>query len=127
VTLSFRGLSVTTCVLLALMGWATSAAARSSSPLRECGHHGWIEATGRVGWTYDIQDVTGAGMFNVTARVAGCPTARRVALRALSSSEGYDDWYWNGWRCRFVKQRYEWSKIRCSTVRGRTVQWVTAA
>jgi hypothetical protein len=114
-------------VLVSLGSGAISEAGARLPPLRECGHHGWIEAENRVGWTYELHDIVGAGMFNVTSRMTGCHAARRVALRALRATDGFETWNWNRWHCRFVRQRYEWSKIRCQAARGRTVQWVTAA
>lgn len=99
-------------------------AAPASARPRACGNYGWIEALGHVGWTSGPID--GAGIFNVTARGARCPVARRVVFGANRNASPHGRWTFKSWQCRNLRTGYEYAKVRC-TSHGRAVQWETGA
>lgn len=102
-------------VVLAGVLPATAAAA----PVRECGNYGYHD--GRQQWTYE--PLTGAGTYNVTSRVVGCRTARRLALHASSRAGNDRTWRYRRWRCRYVSRAYEYADVRCTRAGGRVVRW----
>jgi hypothetical protein len=94
-------------------GGATFSSFAAGAPIRECG---------------DYPGGPGAGVFNITTRVTGCPTARRMARR-----------FWHGhWRnvrpggrpfrrgdytCRNRNIGAEAADLRCTASGGRVVHW----
>ena len=104
---------------IAVLAFAVPA---SGAPIRECGNYGW--KNGAMRWTFGSID--GAGTFNVTSRVVGCRTARRVATRSYPNRQ-VSRWYWRGWSCRELVSRHEYSDNRCTRSGGRVVRWQTAS
>jgi hypothetical protein len=105
------------CAAVAL-GAATPAGAASVT--RDCGNYGYNEDTEESGWT--MGEVSGAGIFNVRATRTPCAAARRVALKAYPGQKQY-----RGWKCRYLKQDYEYAKVRCSQNARQYVTWETGA
>jgi hypothetical protein len=82
----------------------------SASGLRHCGNYDGSH------WT-NANDF-GAGIHDVTSRVARCRTARKVALHGYRYGPGW----WRGWQCRAVQSGWEFSDMRCTKRSGRVVR-----
>jgi hypothetical protein len=87
----------------------------SAASIRECGNFDGSH------WTNS--QIQGAGIYNVTSRVVGCGTARKVARRAYNTYRSGRVWRYNGWTCRIVSQATEFSDTRCTRGGGRVVRW----
>ena len=109
------------CVLalMSLLILAVSGAARAAAPIHECGNWGWTADGDGPKWTY--RPIQGAGTWNVTSRVVGCRTARRVALHA------YPHHRYRGWHCRYVSRGEEFADVRCTKSGGRVVRYQAGA
>ena len=103
-------------VLGALLMCASVAPAAS---VRKCGNFDGTR------WTNS--QVQGAGIFNVTSRVAGCGTARKVARRAYNTYSSGRTWRYHGWSCRILSQASESTDTRCTASGRRAVRWQSGA
>jgi hypothetical protein len=100
-------------------------ATASAAPIKECGNR----AAGE-GWTYD--EISGAGIYNVTSRIASCRAARRV-VSAVHRSWERDPAepilprrvtvFNYRYTCRFLTRAEELYDIRCTARKGRVVRW----
>jgi hypothetical protein len=108
-------------------GAPAAATAATSKPVTHCGHYGWIDELEDVGWTYDISDISGAGIFHVKAVKTDCTIARRVSRNAYAKNPRAQRWSYRGWKCRYNRQGYEFASIRCARRSGKIVRWATAA
>jgi hypothetical protein len=102
---------------LALSGAATAWAA----PIKECGNQ---EAGGE--WTYD--EISGAGVYNLTSRVISCRAARRVVSTLHHAWDGpsiprHVTVFGYRYTCRLLSQAVELFDIRCTARRGRVARW----
>lgn len=110
-------------VLAALVLGVLAASPPASAEVVECGHYDY----GGDFWTYDRDDIEGAGIFNVVGRDVSCSTARRISRRAFSSNpDNRKRWRYGRWSCRWRATGYESANSRCERGR-RLVKWTTAA
>ena len=92
---------------------AIPAAEASAAPVKECG---------------DYAPGGGAGVYNITARVTSCKTARRMARRfyrgAWTNVPSDSRPFRRGrYVCRNRNTGYESADMRCTASRGRVVRW----
>jgi hypothetical protein len=106
-------------VLLAL---AVDAPARAAAPIKECGNASF----GASGPVFTLGEISGAGIYNITTRVASCREARRV-IRRWSSLDGGMPARIRGLDCRNLREAYEYVDVRCTGSRGRVVRWQSGA
>jgi hypothetical protein len=114
-------------VVLACFSISPTIASAASKPVTYCGHYGWIDELEDTGWTYDIDEISGAGIFHVKAVKIDCTTARRTSRNAYAKDPRATRWSYRGWKCRYNRQAYEFASIRCARRSGKIVRWVTAA
>ena len=111
-------------LLLALLSLCGSAAAPSgaSARIRECG------AFDGARFVPD-DEMKGAGVYNITTRVATCRRARKIVRRYWSDFSSWCDrgssvckigW---GFTCRRTRLGEEYSDARCTASRGRVVRF----
>jgi hypothetical protein len=99
---------------------ALTAGSASAAPIKECG--GYDPGVGFVSG-----DPDGAGVYNITARVVACRTARSVVARYYNQ---FSDYCGNGpncqiddWTCRTRSLGIEYADTRCTRSRGRVVRF----
>ena len=95
--------------------FVTGVVPAAAAPIRECGNFDGLR------WTY--REIQGAGIWNVTSRVVGCRTARRMTSRAYRTYRGGRAWRYRAWTCRILVQKHEYSDTRCTASGGRVVRW----
>jgi hypothetical protein len=104
---------------LSLLAMADPAAA---APIKECGNAKF----GASGPQFTFREISGAGIYNITTRVASCREARRV-INGWWSRDGVLPAPIRGFQCRHLDQAYEYVDVRCTGSRGRVVRWQAGA
>ena len=115
-------------VALASMSCAlTIPPAAFAHPIKECGAYGYDEA-GNGPKVLRDGEMTGAGVFNITARGVRCGTAHRIVKRWYSRCRP-SVCYVGTFRCRTRRTGYELADTRCTTRRSRhyIVRWQSGA
>ena len=107
---------------LLLVCSAAAAAPGASAAIRECG------AFNGVRFVPD-DEMEGAGVYNITTRVATCRRARKIVRRYWSDYSSWCDrgssrceigW---GFTCRRTRLGEEYFDVRCTASRGRVVRF----
>jgi len=113
--------SIVVLSLLALLLSQAALAEAKTRPIKYCGHWGWIDELEDVGWTYNRDEISGAGTFNVRTTGRDCSAARRLARNGVPGKS------YRGWDCQYVSRRHEFSSTRCTRPSGTVVRFVTAS
>ncbi len=114
--------SVALFFALLLLCSPAAAASGASAAIRECG------AFDGVRFVPD-DEMEGAGVYNITTRVATCRRARKIVRRYWNDFSSWCDrsssvckigW---GFTCRRTRLGEEYSDARCTASRGRVVRF----
>ena len=114
--------SVAVSFALLLLCSPATAASGTSAAIRECG------AFDGVRFVSD-DEMEGAGVYNITTRVATCRRARTIVRRYWNDYSSWCDrgssvckigW---GFTCRRTRLGEEYSDARCTATRGRVVRF----
>lgn len=122
---------VITAVALTGALLCATAPAHAAAAIRECGAYGWDENGSGPRFMGD-GEIVGAGVYNITTRVATCRRARKIVRRYWHD---YTDWCGNssrcsigwGFTCRRTRLGIELADVRCTASRGRVVRWQDGA
>ena len=121
--MTWRRISRTMILVIATV-LAVASAAAQAAPVKECGNYDYASG-------FTSQPIQGAGVYNITARVISCISARRVMLRSHrkwnSGVNASDGWWINAagrrFSCRLVEEGHEYLDARCTASGGRVARW----
>ena len=113
-------------MLVTLIVWMTTVPVQAA-PIQECGDYGYTESGSKPIFSTVDGVVVGAGVYNITTRVVGCSTARRVVRRFWHQYDRYCDSNGRcrilGFSCRNRQIGEEFADVRCTKRGGAVVRF----